>query len=161
MDWMMKLGNRIEYKTLVEGSQSIIGSSSKDTTGQLYTIETQFNIASQMARRNKRTLDVLLSVLFLILSPVLVFFVRRKGGFFRNVFDVFRGKKAWVGYSDTKSNSKLPNIRKGVLSTLTGLRINNPNSKTIERLNFWYAKEYTVGRDLKIIWKGFCWLGNS
>ncbi|MDF1866356.1 MAG: glycosyltransferase [Saprospiraceae bacterium] len=165
MNWMVKLGNQIEYKTLSEGSQSIIGSSSKDTTGQLYTIETQFNIATQMARRNKRTFDLFLAILLFAFSPILLFFVQNKSGFFNNIFQVLRGRKSWVGYvpsteKDTQSE-KLPKTRKGVLSSIDVLDIQDPPKETIRRINFWYAKDYALGKDLNIIWKGFFWIGNS
>ena len=65
MGWMSHLGPSIEYRIVPEESLSIIGSSSKNSAGELYTIEIRFQIAHYMNRRNKRLLDLLLSVFFL------------------------------------------------------------------------------------------------
>lgn len=161
MSWMEKLGTRIDYKTVPEGSQSIIGSSSKDTTGELYTIETQFNIANPMARRNKRTFDLLMAFGFLLLTPIFVFFVKKSGQFIRNIFEVLFGKKSWVGYETLdKGQKKLPKIRTGVLSPVDGLKISIIDSETIKRLNYFYAKDYKLGEDSKIIIKNLKRLDN-
>lgn len=163
MEWMVKLGNQIEYKTVSENSQSIIGSSSKDTTGQLYTIETQFEIATQMARRNKRTFDIFFSIFLFLFSPIFILFIREKLGLFKNIWKVLKGEKSWVGYLKNGENKKqkLPKIRLGVLSQKEALKLKNVPDETTQRLNFWYAKEYTLQKDLNIIWKGFKSLGKS
>ena len=71
---MVQLGQKIDYKILPQHSQSIIGSSSKNTSGELYTMDVQFKIASPMNRRNKRLLDIIFSTICLVFSPILVFF---------------------------------------------------------------------------------------
>ncbi len=162
MNWMEKLGTNIDYKTVPQGSQSIIGSSSKDTTGELYTIETQFNIAGSTSRRNKRTLDFFLSLTFLLLAPVLVFYVNNSLQFFKNLFSVLIGRKSWVGYADLDKGQKdLPKIRQGILSPLDSLSIDLLDSNTIKRLNYFYAKDYTLGADFQILLKSIKRLGNQ
>ena len=86
ISWMERLGTAVEYKILPEKSNSIIGSSSKNTSGELYTFETQFKIASPMNRRNKRVFDILICFLTVILSPILIF----KFTFFTTIF------KNWI-----------------------------------------------------------------
>ena len=82
MTWMTKLGTELQYKILPEESLSIIGSHSKNTAGELYTIDIQFAIADPMNRRNKRLFDVLMSLLLFILSPFLLWWQRSPFGFF-------------------------------------------------------------------------------
>ncbi len=171
MQWMTRLGPGLDYKIVPKESISIIGSSSKDTAGELYTIEIRFNIASPMAQRNKRVLDLLLAVGFLLLAVGLLFLVKNRGDFLKNIFKVFLGKKSWVGYASHPIRPgqpggqspitihQLPNIRPGVLTPLDALPGRQLDEPTTQRLNFLYAKDYDVWRDLEIVWKGFRELG--
>jgi GT2 family glycosyltransferase len=162
MQWMTRLGPGLDYKIVPKESISIIGSSSKDAAGELYTIEIRFNIASRMAQRNKRVLDWLLAVGFLLLAVGLLFLVKNKGGFLKNIFQVLTGKKSWVGYANHQTlitSHQLPKIRPGVLTPLDALPGRQLDEPTIQRLNFLYAKDYDVWRDLEIVWKGLRELG--
>ncbi len=152
MRWMTKLGSEIQYKILPEESLSIIGSHSKNSAGELYTIDIQFAISSSMSRRNKRLLDVLLSILFLILSPLMLWVQSKPFGFINNIFQVLVGKKSWVGYYPEVSALKnLPSLRSGVLHPASMVKNVALNEHTLRRLNFLYAKDYTTGRDWEIV----------
>ena len=155
MQWMTRIGPGVDYKIVPKESISIIGSSSKDTSGELYTIEIRFNIASRMARRNKRVFDLLLSVSCLLFIVPLLFLVNKKGGCLRNIVRVVSGKKSWVGYaSGDRLATNLPGIRPGVLTPLDALGKRQLDEMTIQRLNFLYAKDYNIWRDLEVVWKG-------
>ncbi len=163
MKWMTELGSDLEYKIVPEESLSIIGSSSKNTAGELYTIDIRFQIADYMNRRNKRMLDIFLSLFFILSFVVVFFFVKNKIGFIKNIFSVLFAKKSWVGYAthnNTLTNENLPQIKASALSPLDALNVNQFNIPTIERLNFLYAKDYEVIKDLEIVWKGIRGLGN-
>jgi len=161
MKWMTKLGTDLEYKIVPEESMSIIGSNSKNISGELYTIDIRFQIATSMNQRNKRVLDILSSLFFLMFFVITFLFVKNKIGFFRNIYQVFFGKKSWVGYTEDKVNlDNLPKIRKSVLSPLDALQLKQLNLPTIQRLNLLYAKDYEALKDVDIIWKGFSNLGN-
>ena len=134
MQWMTHLGAGIDYKIVPKESISIIGSSSKNAAGELYTIDIQYKVSSPMARRNKRVLDILLAIGFLPATFILVFFVKHPFGLIRNIFQVMAGKKTWVGYSAGSFQfsagnqaqpldrpALLPKLRKGVLSPLDEL----------------------------------------
>ena len=121
-----------------------------------------------MSRRNKRMLDFILSVIFILLFLPFFIIVKNKVGFAGNIYQVLFGKKSWVGYILTSncSNKKkvvenLPNIKPGVLSPWDALKLDQLNDHTIDRLNFLYAKDYEVSNDFEIIWKGIRSLGNS
>lgn len=169
MQWMTRLGPAIDYKIVPEESMSVIGSSSKNTAGELYTIDIQFHIAERSSVRNKRLTDILLCGFLLITLPLQLLIVRNKGGLIKNLISVFFGRKSWVGYANSPSASyKLPKIKTGVLSPLDRLnRIRtssqdafNFDESTINRLNFFYAKDYHPSVDMDIIWKGWRRLGN-
>jgi len=155
MKWMTNLGPDLDYKIVPQESLSIIGSSSKNEAGQLYTIDVRFQIAQYMERRNKRMVDILLAILFIPLYPILFFFVKNKIGFIKNIFQVLFAKKSWVGYQENNiAITNLPKIKKGVLSPVDSLNLQQVDEPTMERLNFLYAKDYEVINDLEIIWKG-------
>ncbi len=160
MHWMTRLGPAIAYKIVPEESLSIIGSTSKNTAGELYTIDIRFRIAYYLHRRNKRLLDLGLAVLLLATLPLQVLLVRRPAGLVRNIFAVLVGRRSWVGYAPLDDPPyDLPPLRPGLLSPLDALRVGDLNRETIHRLNFLYAKDYRVTDDLEIIWKGYRGLG--
>ena len=159
MKWMTQLGPDVEYRIVPEESLSIIGSSSKNTAGELYTIDIQFNIANLENRRNKRFLDIVTAWLFLLFSPIVIFFVSNKGNFINNIFQVFTGQKSWVGYKMNADN--LPKIKEGVLTSLDILKVKSVKDYTAERLDFLYAKDYQVSKDFEIILKSIKNLGRK
>lgn len=155
MFWMTQLESGVEFKIVPEESLSIIGSSSKDSSGELYTIDIRFNISTPTNRRNKRLFDLVASLILILISPVLLFFLKNKAIFFKNLLFVMLGKLTWVGYQPTtETGPSLPRIRKGVLTPLDGLMVASFNQPTIHRLNFLYAKDYDLNRDIDILWKG-------
>ncbi|MEM7103182.1 MAG: glycosyltransferase [Bacteroidota bacterium] len=162
MQWMTRLGPEKDYKIVPEKSLSIIGSNSKNTAGDLYTIDIQFSIATTMNRRNKRGLDLLTSLVLFILSPFVIFLVKGKMTFFTNIFSTLIGRKTWVGYhGEQKSNINLPKLKEGILSPLDPIRLKSVDPPTINRLNFLYAKDYNPQQDLSIIWKSVKQLGRK
>ncbi len=146
----------VEYKIAPPESLFIIGSSSIDNPGELYVIDIN-SISKSVNKRNKRLIDILLSIFFLIASPVLIFLQRNPIGYLKNIFLVFAGKISWVGYYDqvNVANNGLPKIRKGVLNPLDMIGGKKLDESTIHRLNSLYAKDYLVNTDLNIIRKGW------
>lgn len=162
MQWMTRLGPQIDYKIVPEESLSIIGSSSKNTAGELYTIDIRFQIADSMSRRNKRLLDILVVLVLVGLLPIALLLVKQRLGLLQNILAVLLRRKSWVGYAPTdRSNDGLPTLRQGILSPLDALELEQVNMPTIKRLNFLYAKDYQSSRDLEIIWLGRRFLGRQ
>lgn len=157
IEWMAKIPGNIDYKILPTESLSIIGSNSKDTAGDYYSIDITLAITTDASKRNKRLLDVLLAVGLLLFSPILIFVVKQPAGFLKNIFSVLFGKKTWVGYSG--KDIHLPKIKEGIFSPLDSFSNKITDENTINRLNFLYAKDYSAINDLEIIWKGMRNLG--
>lgn len=158
--WMGRLGQEIHYKILPEDSMSIIGSNSKNSQGELYIEEVKFNIATNTNKRNKRLMDIGLAFIFLLLSPVMIWLVREKIGFLKNIWSVISGKRTWVGYFATDSMMNYPDISKGVLPPFVTNRPVELDMATMKRLNFLYAKNYSVWMDLELILKNIAGLGS-
>jgi GT2 family glycosyltransferase len=147
---MERWGSRFDYKILPEGSESIIGSSDKNTTGDVFTNDVLFQIASPTQRRNKRVFDIVLSFLLLLLSPILIFFIHNALPFFKNIGLVFMGKKTFVSYTG-RSNRHLPKLKEGIFLPILSTKKEDINEKTLEKAYFFYAKDYTIGLDWEIV----------
>ncbi|MCB2207885.1 MAG: glycosyltransferase family 2 protein [Bacteroidetes bacterium] len=150
---------KVDYKIAPEDSLSIIGSNSIHTRGDLYTVN--INAVDKTAnRRNKRLIDISLSFLLLILSPVIIFFQKQPGGFIKNLFVVLFGLKSWVGYCPVESETiHLPHIRKGVLNPSHAMKFRDIDAETAVNLNILYARDYNIWKDLNIILYAFRNLG--
>lgn len=151
----------IEFKIAPPESLSLIGSNSINTAGDLYTMEIN-SIGKYTNRRNKRFLDIALSLLIIFMLPVMIFLVKRPFGFISNIFQVIFGRKTWVGYCNTspEKKEKLPAIRTGILNPSNSLNISDLKEETLERLNLLYARDYKIKTDLEIIFRGYRQLGS-
>lgn len=142
-----------DFKIAHPESEFLIGSNSIDTAGDLYVVNIN-EISKQKSKRNKRTLDFLLALLCLIVSPVLIWCYRAKAAFFANILAVLFGKTTFVAYAQLPENSlKLPNLKKGILSPLDATNIQDKS--LISKLNLVYARDYSIWKDLAILVK--CW----
>jgi O-antigen biosynthesis protein len=152
----------VDYKIAPPESLSIIGSNSINTSGDLYVIDIN-SITKISNRRNKRLLDILVSISLLVLYPFALFIVRNPFGLLRNIFSVLVSFKSWVGYSarNTDDLHHLPAIRKGVLNPADAIKNKVIPPETISRLNLMYARDYKFTNDLNIIVKGFRNLGRN
>lgn len=145
--YMSSGGKDVEYKIHSMGTDSIIGSNSKDTAGDLYTTELTFAISTAASRRNKRVVDVIVSLLFILCSPLLIWFVRNKHTYFLNMFLVLEGDKTMVGYSDPQFPALKPHVL-DVYPVIGGFDIPADNK---EHLDWLYARNYAAANDLRII----------
>jgi hypothetical protein len=72
---------------------------------------------------------------------------------------VIRGRKTWVGYGNG-SSKELPALKPSILSPADELAM-PIDANTENRLNFLYAKDYSVYRDLSIFINSFSKLGRN
>lgn len=152
--WMSILGARnIDFKIAQPDSMYLIGSNSIETSGDLYVLNIN-QISEKKNVRNKRTLDVLTSIVLLIMSPVLIWFYEHKSQWLRNVLGCLFGKKTYVGYFDaTDQNRLLPSIKFGVLNASAREDASDPILTS--KLNLIYARDYTFWKDIEIILKSW------
>ena len=148
----------VMFKIAQPAREFIIGPSSIESVQDLLIME-EHAVHSSAARRKKRILDVAVSLLLLLLLPLTIWFVRDKGGFVSNIFRVIKGSTSWVGYfPKTEKGARLPKIRPGILDPVRADHL-EPVPLTVHRVNLTYAKDYRVGWDLRLIWRGFAGLG--
>jgi GT2 family glycosyltransferase len=151
LTWMTRLGPQISYKIVPEESLSIIGSSNRNEPGELYTIDIRYNIAEARQRRNKRVFDLTICLFLLVAAPFWLLLSPRRGVLLRHWLPVLLGRYTWVGYAPNPDNSPLPYLRSGVFSPVNAFRTAPVQDAMIARLNFLYAKDWQVWRDIEVL----------
>jgi len=163
IDQMSKIeSKRLDFKIAPSESLYIIGSNSIETSGDLYVLDIN-SITKPHNLRNKRLFDLGITVLFVALLPFVIWPIKRKGGFVRNLLLVLFGQRSWIGYSklNEATRFRLPRIKKGVLSPAHALTEHQNAEEVVNRLNVVYARDYHLTTDLNILRKGFKELGKT
>jgi GT2 family glycosyltransferase len=155
-------GEDIDFKIAPEACQVVLGSHSRNDTGELLTYDIGFKINKGYLKRLKRFIDITVAVLFLLLSPLMILFQRKKLRFLTNCVEVLLGKATWVAYCKGATEEViLPPLKKGVLCPLDNLSADYDKTPPAlaKRLNYLYAREYTPYTDLQIIFNSLNNLG--
>jgi hypothetical protein len=158
---MQHCGGAYEYKIHLPGSHSFVGSNSSNTSGDLYTIDRRFNLADFAQMRNKRLVDIAVSVLFLAFFPLTFFLVKKPGAYLSNCIKVLVGKITWVGYATGVNSNHLPRIRKGAIQPYNILTGYEPSGEVKAHINIAYAQHYAPLSDITLLLKNFKYLGGK
>ena len=150
----------MRYKFFYTGSNSIVGSDSKETSGESLSGSETFAINSPENRRMKKTTDIFWCVYLFLLYPLNLFIVRKPIGLLRNIFLVLTGKKTWIGYC--LPSEKLPFIRPCIICAngvpfASGQTINR---ESLTMIDYWYARDYDWLDDTARLWKAYRNLGH-
>lgn len=151
--------SKIKKKIHAAGSRSIVGSHSKDTSGEAVSKENGLKLADPYYLRLKRLLDVFVATIGLLFFPVHIFLVKKPFPFFANCFAVIAGQKTWIGY--IIKETQLPRLREAVLGS-NGIPANTVQqlpAESLQMLDYWYARDYELMNDITIIWKMYRRLG--
>lgn len=105
--------------------------------------ELDYKISSPEGKRNKRALDVIISLLFLILFPITLWHSKTKK-LWPHLFSVALGAKTWVGYAPVEG---LPKTKPFVIDLCTKGLNKNQNIEVIKT----YAQNYSINSDLRKI----------
>lgn len=152
--------SNVDYKIASHDGFSVIGSNSINTTGELYSFSLN-TISKSANKRNKRVIDVLMSLIFVSLLPILILIVKNKSGFIKNIFSVFFGLKTWVGYLNNSKSIDLPKIKKGIVYPLIMSKLGTNQLDFVDKINLMYAKDYNILYDIGFIFKNIRYLGNN
>jgi len=150
---LQQLPENITAKFHASGSNSIVGSDSKDASGETLTKENGYKLADPYNRRLKRLVDILFSFFCIITFPVQLFLVNKPSAFFGNCFSVLLGNKTWIGYA--LEEKYLPPLRTAVIAS-NGISLSQRQQWPEESLRMsdqWYARDYDPANDLKLLWK--------
>ena len=162
MHQMSSIGGAVEYKIIGDESLSIVGSKSKNTPGEWYSVDIQFLLNKKTSLLSKRVFDLWTALLLLFFGPILWIFQNKRSRLFGNIFAVLLGKKTWVSYGDIGNyKQELPKLKAGILHPLTGKNVKHMEPLSVNRANLLYAKEYHWSKDLAILWNGLFHLGGE
>lgn len=149
----------ISIKIFAAGSGSIVGSQSKNVSGEFVSTENVFNLSNPYNRRLKRLVDFVTAITGLILFPLQFMIQKKPLAFLRNCFLVLMFSRTWVGYA--MPGKRLPPLRKAVIA-VNGISLDARQPLTPESLqmmDYWYARDYDPVNDIKLIWRRYRSLG--
>ncbi len=154
LDAMQQLGPGFRYRTLPAHSNHIIGSSSKDRPGELYSDAHQYRLAEPEQRRLKRIFDLAVCALLVVGSPVAAFLLKNRLTFAQNWWPVLLGQKTWIGYASTAATTpagQWPPLKPAVFAPLTRRDAAQLSEDEIHRINFLYAKNWSIWREISLL----------
>jgi O-antigen biosynthesis protein len=152
---LLPAGTRNKFHA--SGSKSIVGSDSRDMSGDYVSTSKKFVIGSPASRRSKNIVDIIAAIFLLLSFPVHIFTQKKPLQFLKNIFSVLVRKKTWVGYAIAGSN--FPPLKKSVItSTSLPAQLNELPAESLLASDEWYAMGYTASTDLKKIWRGYRYL---
>jgi hypothetical protein len=149
----------IGIKLHAAASTSIVGSDSKDTSGEALSKENGYKLADPYNRRLKRLIDVSISLFAIATFPVHLFIIKKPFVFFANCFSVLLANKTWIGYATVEKN--LPKLYTGVIAcngVPASVKQQLP-TESLQMMDYWYARDYEPGNDLKLLWRMYRQLG--
>jgi GT2 family glycosyltransferase len=157
---MEELPRSTSIKFHSHGSRSIVGSDSKDSSGEAVSQENGFKLSDPYNRRLKRLQDIIMAGISMITFPIHLVGVKHPGRFLKNCLKVLAGQRTWVGYATTGKN--LPPLRAGIMDC-NGRPVSEGNqlpAESLHLLDYWYAKDYEPLNDVKLFFRMYRYLGN-
>lgn len=150
MSYMMQLGSQVSIKIAGDQSLSIIGSTSKNKAGELYSLDISFNLADSYSRHIKRSIDIFLGVTSLLLSPILaVLSGKNVGIILLHGLKILFGMETAVGYSgDASDKENLPELAPAWIEV-------GAENLSSRKANYAYAKDYRGWDDIEYFFTNF------
>ncbi len=138
----------LDFKIFQSKGDFIIGSSNKNTKGDYYSFKETLNIDKKSTKTLRVFFNGFLAFILLIVSPITVWLFRNKRNFYKNLFNVIKGKVFLVG-RDFNEDRKC-------LITPSNIYTNETFAiELIQKLNHYYAKNYSIQSDIELLLKGF------
>lgn len=156
IEWMTFIkAPHLDFKIAQPDTDFIIGSNSIETLGEMYKVNIN-DLSKPENLRSKRFFDLLLAGTLTLVSPILIWRFHSKKSFIKNLLTVWLGKKTWVGFFSSETgylDPQLPRLKKGILNPLD---IHTESQlEFADKFNLIYARDYSVFKDLNIIYKAF------
>jgi GT2 family glycosyltransferase len=160
IEGIQQLPRHCSIKFHAAGSRSIVGSDSKDNSGEAVSKENGFRLSDPYNRRLKRLVDISVCFFAIITFPFHLFGIKKPFHFFVNCFAVLFAQKTWIGYAAEEKN--LPHLRKGVIAcnAMPFSTRQQLSPESLHIVDYWYARDYEPTNDLWLIWKTYRQLGS-
>jgi hypothetical protein len=159
MQIMSELGTLTNIKSLVAEGPYIVGSNSSLNQGETYGLG-RFNTANTNYRRQKRLLDITLTLLLILTLPIsgtLAAITGRTKGYINWLTYsgyIITGKATLVGYTtEAASKNHLPILPPPIFDIATGIPKVLNVSQSVSALVTNYAKEAELKSDLRQLWE--------
>ena len=159
MQIMSVLGTQTNVKSLVTSGPYIVGSNSSLNQGETYGLG-QFKVADANYRRQKRLLDITLTLLLILtlpLSMTLAAIAGRTKGYINwltSSLRIIAGKATLVGYTtEVAAKNHLPILPPPIFDIETGIPKVLNVSQSVSALVTNYAKEAELKSDLRQLWE--------
>jgi GT2 family glycosyltransferase len=159
IECLQYLPGNISIKFYASHSRSIVGSDSKNTSGESVSAENGFNLSDPYKKRLKRLIDIAVSLMGITTFPLQLIIVKKPFQFFVNCISVLFAQKTWIGYAT--GEKKLPRLRPAVIvhnGVVASVHQPLPN-ESLHMLDYWYARDYEPSADLRLLWKMYRRLG--
>lgn len=142
---MATFGDKVAFKITGDESLGIIGSPSKNKSGEIYTVSVKYAIQEAYNKRLKRTLDFLSGLIWIITSPILFLTGKSKNPILSGI-KLISGKMTMVGYCNGDEElSTLPKLPPSITSiSRDKLCDSYPHAQNME-----YAKNYSIWKDVR------------
>lgn len=151
-EWMRILGPKYNYKIHISNSNYFIGSNQSELAGDSLEIDPIYALSDPDQLRNKRMIDLLISIGVLMSLPILAilkFSLDKKA---KASLAVLKGKATWVGYCATmKPYPQLPKLVPGIVAAYHYQTDFVPNEALAQQLNKDYALHYHAWTDIKLV----------
>lgn len=160
IDRIQTFRTAIRMRFYAVNSESIVGSDSSGSSGDVLGTEARYRLAEPAQRRLKRLLDVVVALLLLLTFPVHLLGVRQPLRLLGNCLRVLMVQKTWVGY--IAGGGGLPRLRPGVLAPNGQPRFAATvlPAESIRLVDYWYARDYEPLQDLKLLAENYRRLGS-
>ena len=159
INWLILFSDTsLKFKILPEDSHFLIGSNSRETLGDYYCPDSNWELGKKSNKRNKRVIDFCVAFIFLVYSAILMLLTKSPSNFLKNILKIIKGDFTFIGFNK-KYESHFPNIRKGILTPISTIKKYKLNDEEIRRHNMLYSKNYKARNDLYIIFKCINQLG--
>ncbi len=159
---MERCAPKPSYKIKASKGAVVIGSNEDKQNAELFLLNNRYQLGSSHNRRNKRIVDILTALLFLLFYPFIMWRVKNAQGFWEHIFQVLGGKKTWIGYTAAiTSQFQLPAIKTPVAAPYPLKEDYSPDFYNQGKLAQLYATSYSTLDDLRLIWYNFRFLGEK
>ena len=147
ISYMNTLGNQYQYKIGGAEHIGVIGSNSKDHSGEYYTSDLQYRLDQPYSRRQKRVFDIWSSLLILALFPLILIINRFRWKSVSHAWQVLTGKMTWISYIPKKgTHDNMPVIKPAVIALDSNTKLPLTEEQQI-KINQDYARYYEVWDD--------------
>lgn len=150
VDYKMASGDPI----YITGSQDVISEKEVLKVGDLRKINVQ------AISRMKRTLDLIILPLLILMLPILMLTSDEKRGVFTNIWAILTGKKTLVGIDPRGLHPLLPKLTTGIIFPDINVIVPVQAEKQIIQKNLEYLKHYSPVTDLGLFFRHIHAFGN-